>query len=316
VAAQSGEGRRRRLVAISVVVIGMTMACGLQKGATTGSRPQTPRPAWLIAAIGDRLAVVASGDGKASYLPGQFDDVNSLAVTADGRSILVGPSDCEKHWIQRVDRSTGAREEFVGAAEFPVVNAKGLVAYGIYCDGRGILGTTDITTGQNSRRSPLGESEVGRSLDIESVRPLGWLSDGRTLFYVMTVRGEAHPRYYFGLLWPIVDPFEEVIRRVAAPVDSSDAVPTAVTLVDDATFAVAHDETAGSTVREWDVRNERFTHAERSFTLPDSITTLTTDAIGTHFLAVTRGRVLYRWSVGDRAPTKLADGVRAAAWLP
>jgi len=260
--------------------------------------------------------VLASADGKAAYLPGQFPGINSLVVTADGRSIMVGPSDCTEDWIGRIDISTGKREEFVGGALFPVVSAKGLAAYAVNCDGRGILGMTDIVTEQNSRRLPLGESEIGRSLYIESVRPFGWLSDNQTLFYAITVRGEAHPRYYFGRLWPSVTTAEEVFRRVASTVQESGSDPTAAALVDDATIAFAQDDTKGSRVREWDVENERFTHAERSFTLPETITALATDRSGMHFLAVTRGQVLYRWSVGDSAATKLAAGVNAAAWLP
>ena len=81
------------------------------------ARPQipAPRPGSLVAALGGRLAVLRSLDGSATYLPGQFTGVDSIAVTPDGRSIMVGPRDCEKDWIEQINIATGAVEdEFVG----------------------------------------------------------------------------------------------------------------------------------------------------------------------------------------------------------
>ena len=299
------------------------------------------RPVSLVAALGGRLAVVGSVDGRASYIPGQFTDVSRLAVTADGRSVIVvnGPRDCrtkggfeEGSYQPEIDQvviGTGARERVVGGADFPAVNAKGvvlvpdigspdakaLVAYGGVCDGGERLGFSDLVTGQNARRPPLGESGYTSSLRIESVRPLAWLSDGRTLFYVITVRGEAHPRYYFGRVWPLVPPAEEVVRRIAATLHESGSDPTAAALVDDKTVAFAQDDSTWSRVREWDVSTESFLRADWGFQLPETITALTADPGGTHFLAVTRSHGLYRWSVGETAPTKLASGVSAAVWL-
>jgi hypothetical protein len=308
-------------------------------------RPAVPgaRPISLVAARGGRLAVLGSLDGRASYLQGRFIEVSRIAGTRDGRSVIVvnGPRDCrtkggfeEGSYQPEIDQvviGTGARKRIVGGADFPAVNAKGvvlvpgiaspeakaLVAYGDVCDGGGSLGFSDLVTGQNARRPPLGEAGYqSSSPPIESVRPLAWLSDGRTLFYVISVRGEAHPRYYFGRVWPLVTPAEEVIRRVAATLHEFGPDPTAAALVDDTTIAFAQDEATRSRVREWDVSTEGFIHADRSFQLPDRIVALTVDPAGIHFLAVTRSHVLYRWSVGDSAPTRLADGVSAAAWLP
>ena len=114
----------------------------------------------------------------------------------------------------------------MGGSDFPVVNTKGVVAYGGVCDGMGALGFTDLVTGYNARRGPFGESAES-SLPIVSAQPLAWLSDGRTLFYTVSVRGEKHKRYYFGLVWPFVLPKEEAFRRVAAALDDD---PTAAVL--------------------------------------------------------------------------------------
>jgi hypothetical protein len=294
--------------------------------ATTGpSRPAetTPRPKSLVAALRGRLAVLGSLDGIATDIPGQFTDVSSIAVTADGRSLIVsnGPADCEAQQYQpQIDRvviETGARDRIVGGAEFPAVNAKGIVAYGGVCDGLS-LGFTDLVTGQNFRNDPLGALASGGSPTVEySVRPLSWLTDGRTLFYEVSVSGEAHPRYYFGLVWPLVLQDEQLRRRVAAAPHEA-GQPTAAALVNDKTVALAYANSAGARVREWDVTTENFgtDRGFQGFLLPETIKAMTVDPSGTHFLVVTRSGVLYRWSVGDTAPNKLADGVSAAAWLP
>jgi hypothetical protein len=50
--------------------------------------------------------------------------------------------------------------------------------------------------------------------------------------------------------------------------------------------------------------------------LPDRIISLVADPTGNHFLAVVASGGLYRWSRGEEAPTKVADEVTAAVWLP
>lgn len=61
----------------------------------------------------------------------------------------------------------------------------------------------------------------------------------------------------------------------------------------------------------------------RLFSFDGTIDLLDADASGRHVLVVggqmrhrTQVDGLYRWSVGDTAPTKIADGVVAAAWIP
>jgi hypothetical protein len=151
---------------------------------------------------------------------------------------------------------------------------------------------------------------------VTAVRPLAWVGDGRTLFYEVSVRREAYPQYYFGRLWPVVSAREEVATRVGAALHKPGLDPTAAALVNQRTVAFAQDDSAGSRVREWDVTTESFLGADLSFRLPETITALTADPSGTHVLAVTSRRTLYRWSVGDPAPTTLANDVIAAAWRP
>src|SRR5204862_61196 len=79
---------------------------------------------------------------------------------------------------------------------------------------------------------------------------LAWLSDGRELFYEISVRGEAHPRYYFGRVWPLVPVNEQVVRRIGVALRETGLDPTAAALVNDNTVAFAQDVYAGSRVRE------------------------------------------------------------------
>ena len=325
-----------------MLCVGVTLAAACDHRST--SQPASAagdRPPSLLAAIGEQLAVVDSSDGNMRYLPGQFTQVSRVAVTAGGQFAIVvnGARDCRTQGgfeegsyqpeIDHVEIATGARERVVGGSDFPVVNrravtlagigvsdAPALVAYGIVCDGGGTLGFTDMVTGLNARRPPLGEDGYTSELPIESVRPLGWLRDGRTLFYMVSVRGEPDPRYYFGRVWPLVETSDEVIRRVADTMPLSNDVPTAAALVDDTTIAFAQRAAAGgSRVREWDVMAGRFGQRGRLFELPETVTALTIDAGGHHVLAVTRARRLYRWSAGDPRPVKIADGVTATAWI-
>jgi len=231
-----------RSIPTLMLCLGVTLAAACDhRPASQPASAAGDRPPSLLAAIGQQLAVVDSSAGTVRYLPGRFTEVSRIAVTAGGQFAVVvnGPRDCRTDGgfeegsyqpeIDHVEIATGARERVVGGSDFPVVNrravtlaasiaaagAQSLVAYGIVCDGGGTLGFTDMVSGQNARRPPLGEAGYTSSLPIESVRPLGWLSDGRTLFYMVSVRGEPYPRYYFGRVWPLVEPGDEVIRRVA-----------------------------------------------------------------------------------------------------
>ena len=333
--------RRSQTKALMVILCVATVYAAIYHSQTMQrARPgASSRPISLVAAVGERLVVLASVDG--STLPidatmsglypfndrekgvqGSFTQVSALAVTADGRSLIVvnGARDCRttggfeegsyQPEIDRVVMETGARERIVGGSDFPVVSAKGVVVYGGVCDGLGTINFTDLVTGQNARRGAFGEAA-----DVTSARPLAWLSDGRTLFYAVSVMGEAHTRYYFGLVWPLVSLDEEAFRRVAATLGDAGPDPTAATLIDDTTIAFAQNDSVGSRVRQWDIAAERF-REDRSFRLPETVTALTADPSGAHLLAVTDRRVLYRWSTGETTPTRLAGGVRAAVWLP
>lgn len=131
------------LIAILCVAVYVT-AAGRQK-TDERPRPAVPnsRPVSMVVALGERLAVLASADGspssvdvtmtalhhgieRASGIPGRFSDVSHIAVTADGRSLIVvnGARDCRTKGgfeegsyqpeIDHVVMETGARERVVG----------------------------------------------------------------------------------------------------------------------------------------------------------------------------------------------------------
>ncbi len=56
--------------------------------------------------------------------------------------------------------------------------------------------------------------------------------------------------------------------------------------------------------------------ARQLFKLPETSKQLAADPSGDHVLSATVNGSLYRWSVGDDAPTKVADGIETAAWIP
>ncbi len=55
--------------------------------------------------------------------------------------------------------------------------------------------------------------------------------------------------------------------------------------------------------------------AGRLLRMPRAPHVIASDRTGAHLLLVS-GRTLYRWSEGDKRPTKIRDGIVAAAWIP
>jgi len=88
-----------------LVTFGIMLAVwAISRGSSLGQSRQTnrtPRPVSLTAALGGRLAVLRSADGRASYIPGRFEGASSIAVTPDGNSIMVGPAVLRKSNLDR-----------------------------------------------------------------------------------------------------------------------------------------------------------------------------------------------------------------------
>ena len=180
------------------------------------------------------------------------------------------------------------------------------------CDGPS-LGFSNLVTEQNYGSDALGSHATERSQSIDFVEPLGWSPDSQRLVYRVHLKDDSRPRSYVGRLWPLVPQAQtQVVELPGGP------AVTAATFVDDDTVALAEATSAGSTeVRRWTVApGSAEAPSPVLFQVRGQVVSLTADPSGQHFLAVTSAGELYRWSRGDDQPTRLGDGVAAAAWLP
>jgi WD40-like Beta Propeller Repeat len=289
-------------------------------------------PNGVLAVIGGkRLAVLDSADGREQSPLDSFTDISSVSDRFDegtgaysvffastDRSGACGNDPGPDVSLMTVITSPVGKTPFltletrsiVGGALAPSVSPDGkLVAYGIWCDGR-TLGFTAPKGGKNFRTDPLAGTTSEVSKQVEIVEPLGWSPDSTRLLYRLGLKGDQKPHYYVGRLWPFVRQAETRVIELPAGPDS-----TAAAFVDNDTVAVAQATGALTEVRSWRVVEAGDERTRRLFEVPGRVTSIAADRAGRHFLAVTSGGGLYRWSRGDAAPTKLADGVTAAAWL-
>jgi hypothetical protein len=308
----------------------------------------TAMPGALLAAVdGNRLALLASANGSEQTSYGSFLGISSVSVTPGGKEIVfsyTGQSgacgDQPAPEVDRLNPDTLAATRIVGGAVTPVVSPDGkFVAYGITCDGPA-LGLTNLATGENYRTDPLGGTKRETAANIESVEVLGWSPNSRRMLYRLTLRGEKQPHYYVGSLWPAVRQSDTKVVELPSGSNLSTAA-----FADDETVAMAivtGDRTAvyempikakaelkSARGLKWD-KQALLVTGDGMFEVEGPITSLVPDPSGRHFLALADPRALvprlaqlrppigplYRWSVGDGAPTKIADSVAAASWAP
>lgn len=314
--------------------------------------PVSPEaPGALLAAVdGNQLAFLSSLNGSEQEGYGSFPETSSVSVFPGGRAAVFaykgqsGACGAEpSSEVDRIDLVTHSATRIVGGAVTPVVSPDGrFVAYGITCDGPA-LGLTNLATGENYRTDPLGGTKRETSTNIASVEVLGWSPDSRRMLYRLFLRGETFPHYYVGRLWPAVPQSETKVVDLPSGTNVStmafinrDTVALAVARTE--SRSVVYEMPIGQGVKSdaskdsvrWDNQALLVT-GDGMFEVPGPITSLVVDPTGRHFLALVavaavppeRGnplgssaRALYRWSVGDAAPTKIADRVTAASWAP
>lgn len=309
----------------------------------------TAMPGSLVAAVdGNRLALLAPSNGSEQTSYGSFLGISSASVTPSGKEMLfshLGQSGAcgsePEVEVDRLNTETLAATRIVGGAVTPVVSPDGtFVAYGITCDGPA-LGLTDLATGQNFRTDPLGGSKRETSANLTSVEVLGWSPNSRSMLYRLFLRGETFPHYYVGTLWPAVRQSETKVVELPSGTNVStmafidrDTVAVAVAKTESRTVVyempIGQGVKAGTGGMKWDNQTLLVT-GDGMFEAPGPITSLVVDPTGRHFLALVavapvppeRGnplgssaRALYRWSVGDPAPTRIAGSVTAASWAP
>lgn len=319
---------------------------------STGPAPppvsaSTAMPGSLVAAVdGNRLAFLASQNGSEQTSYGSFPQVSSVSVTPSGKEILfsyLGQSGAcgskPEVEVDRLNTATLAATRIVGGAVTPVVSPDGkFVAYGITCDGPA-LGLTNLATGENYRTDPLGGTKRETSANIESVEVLGWSPDSTRMLYRLTLKGDSSAHYYVGRLWPAVRQSETKVVELPSGSNVS-----AAAFIDDKTVAMAMAVAATgnrTVVQEMPIEQTKaprdgikwdnqalLVTGDGIFEVPGPITSLVADPSGRHLLVLVEyprrppvpgsplGSALYRWSVGDGAPTKIADSVTAASWAP
>ncbi len=329
---------------------GRVTAAALMPGSTPAPPPPASKnaPNALLAAVGgNRLVFLASSNGSEQTSYATIPGISSVSVTPDGKEILFAynapNSACPSGPGPEVDRfslKTNTATPIVGGSITPVVSPDGrFVAYGITCDGH-TLGLTNLVTGANYRTDPLAGTKSDTSANIESVEVLGWSPDSKRLLYRLTLKGDSSPHYYVGRLWPMVRQSETKVVELA----SGSNVSTAA-FVDDHTVAMAIVTGARTAVYEmpitsqvqakfesgikWDKR-ELLVTGDGMFAVDGPITSIVPDPTGRHFLVLADPALhytrtfqaspaigpLYRWSVGDEAPTQIAGSVTAASWAP
>jgi hypothetical protein len=270
----------------------------------------------LLARSDGSVAVTSAAGTEVEWSPD--GRVEGVSATPDGREGVLARQvgeRCSEHdgsfqpQIDRVDLDRRTSTRIVGGSSSPAVSPDGRwVAYGIECDGIE-LGITDLRTGENYR--PAFLSPEGSSRERTRVEPLGWSPDSRQVVYRVTFTDGGPPGYFAGAFPPVVDPGDE--RLGALPWEHG---LSAATFVGDDEVAVARDEPDGSVVRAWRLGSgEELAEAPTLFRLDEAIRSLVADPTGRHLLVLTEDGDLLRWSTGDAAPVRLAEGVTAAAWL-
>jgi hypothetical protein len=281
----------------------------------------TRLPNGVLAALGgEHLAVLGSVSGRQHSSLGTFPGITHVATTADGRQVFFaatgksgacgnGPQFDVTKLVPATGESTAIGPSGSGS---PAVSPDGqYLAVGVSCAGPS-LGFTSLETGANFGADALGSVTTERSPGIRVVDPLGWSPDSTRLVYRVHLEADNEPRYYVGRLWPVVPQAQTQVVELP-----NDAGISAATFVGDDQVATAEPRGATTAVRRWTVSSgAREIASPMIFEVPGQVTELVADASGQHLLAVTDDHVLYRWSAGDPAPTKLAEGVTAAAWIP
>jgi hypothetical protein len=285
---------------------------------TAPAAPVAAPPGMLVAKESGEMVVLGTQDGQQHSSLGTFPGVSSVSAATNGRQVFftsraTGTS-CGSNpgpVVNRLVPATGATTEIVGGSLSGRVSPDGkFIVYGIWCDGRG-PGFTNLLTGENSRSDALGSKADESSDLIETTEPLAWSPDSKLVLFRLGLKGNAKPRYYVDRLWPVVPQTDTKVIEVPDGPDD-----TAAAFIDRDTLAIAEASGAMTEVRSWRVIEARDERSPLLFELPGRVNSLVTDPSGQHFLALTQAGDLYRWSLGQDQPTKVASGVSAATWLP
>jgi hypothetical protein len=336
--------RRRSLIAASATVA-LVIAVVALAGTSPNRRAvrvQTPVSSIpeRIAAVtdDDRLVVLDARTGTrlrelATGVTSSFGTPR-IAVSPDGHTIYfqrtrpARPGECSNgvqtvHEIARVDTNGGTSTPIVTGSD-PAMSRDGMVlAYGTRTDdqcGRpnavGLLPLADIGT-----TARLGRPIPARDPARTAVDWLAWAPDSHHLLVGMVepdtssypriidttaLRSNMHAVLEDGSRINISDATQAILVYRGTHGDLlgwSDQPPNGPS-TPNATWAVAVDASTGQVT-------ERLFHAPNGIIDPPE-----PDATGDHIVAIIAPDTLYRWSTGDRNPTRITSGLIAAVWIP
>lgn len=277
------------------------------------AQPPPGAPAEIVAATSDSRLVVMNAETGAVLrtLADGLGAGTTIAVTPDRERVFFdrpnSPESDPPRELLTVPTSGGEVSRLIGGAGQPAVSPDGRLLAFVRYQAPGLQVVEIPDTFDDWLPNVVGDGEISGT--SQAVLAPSWAPDSRHLAYTVVAPDGSPPR---------VAELGYGIRLDAAPAIPVPVGSCAVTsyLGDTGLVAVAHggdraiavDPASGEGVRELFRGPGLGCGADRP---------LASDRTGAHLLYVAPGATpeLYRWSEGDAEPTKIADGITAAAWL-
>jgi hypothetical protein len=314
-------------VVLAIVVAAVAVVRSDDGDGTSVQTPpagSTSAPSEIVAATDDDRVVVldtATGAELRSLADGA-DAQTTIAVTPDGARVFFdrpsSPASDPPRELATVPTSGGEAQRLIGGAGQPAVSPDGrLLAFVTYSP------RTD--QGQPNRLSVVelpesfegwipnvvGDGTVGET--DQQISGVSWAPDSRHLVYTLLRSPQGS--------YPRVAESASGIQLDQAPiVPINDGSAVAGYLGDTGQMlgrtCLASNE-GDQRLRVIVIDPQSGQETKHLFRYPELCGSerLSSDPSGRHVLALGAAG-LYRWSEGDAEPTKIADGIRAAAWVP
>ncbi len=280
-------------------------------------------PGRILAMTTDRQPVVLdarTGKVRARYESHSYAAGTSIAVAPDGRDFYFAEGDrskgCEHHSITRFPLPGGRPgAQVADEASEPAISPDGRYLAFYRCFG------ADATAGPRPERTrELVVRDLANRVDAASFLPpdpserfgraLVFESDSHHLVYEL-VRTAPSAGHGTNRLYRF-DP----LGGEALPGQEFGLAPRAFrgTLGDSGSYVAVKGRDVLSLRCARCPDTSVFT-ADRLLRMPRAPHVIASDRTGDHLLLVS-ARTLYRWSEGDKKPTKIRDSIVAAAWIP
>lgn len=323
--------KRRRQLALFAAAVVLAVLGGLlwtnrpstQRVHTIAPPPSDGSSHQAVAIQGESMVLLDTDDGhvikRLVAAPALARSSPTLSVSPDGSTVWFAnaeassaatcpaPSPNSIDTVESIDIRTG-KVRMLGPGQQPAVSPDGrFLAYvrpplGVcFPENFSVLVVRDLRTGHDQRWSLTGDSEITNPR---------WLSDSR---HLVVTRDSSD-----SLLMDTHDP-DGLAHAVKQP-QQDGTILLGVRGNTDQLLIAKYDQGANrpggmaiGTISPTTGEQTRFLFQLPGSPPPDAIRG-SSDMTGDHILA-TVGQRLYRWSVGDRTPTAIADDVWAIAWI-